>query len=48
MQARRTAQLAAFLERSAILSGAAVAAALRTDGLAPVQEALTHRSASQS
>jgi ribonuclease-3 len=45
MQARRTAQLAAFLERSAILSGAAVAAALRTDGLAPVQEALTHTSA---
>jgi ribonuclease-3 len=47
MQARRTTQLAAFLEGSGILSAAAIEAALAADGLASVEEALTHTSAAQ-
>jgi ribonuclease-3 len=45
MQARRHAQLVAFLERSAILSAAALEAVAAAEALAPVEQALTHTSA---
>ena len=45
MQARRLAQLAAFLERSAILSAATLAAPGEAEALELVEEALTHTSA---
>jgi ribonuclease-3 len=47
MQARRSTQLAAFLERSGILSAASIEALLREDGLALVEEALTHTSSAR-